>query len=278
MRLLYGYLRDKDIDGVRLVALELGAALFAVLNVVLLGTLHPKGAWQYVVVLVGAAVSLTLIVRVIQRLLLTAWGRPVLGRWVYESSSGSWGLARIDIHGGDLRYTVQLYHSEADVLAAVRGEAHAVAACFATVDSSGVTFRGGNRMELVYKVDHTDGKYTPRTGILVLTPLDRRTMKGFWSSDVATGEASRGTLDMRRERYVRAEARRAAKNRADTAPFLPPVEDTATAPRQARRRTSDAGGAKPAKQTAEGSGAAKPTKRAAAGAGAQKSPQQPADD
>lgn len=211
MRLLYGYLRDKDVDGIRLIALELGAALFAALTVALLGRLRPTGAWQYVVVFLGAAACLTLLVRVLQRLLLAAWARPILGRWVSESSTGTWGLARIDVHGGELRYAVQLYRNEADVLAAVRGDRHAVSACFATVASSGVTFRGGDRVELVYRIDHTDGEHARQTGILVLTPLDRRTMKGFWSRDLATGRAGRGTLDLRRARYVRAEARRAAK-------------------------------------------------------------------
>ncbi|GAA4207847.1 hypothetical protein [Actinocatenispora rupis] len=261
MHPLHAFLRDKDIDGVRQVALALGSVLFSVLTVVVMRTVHPTGTWQYVVVFLGAALSLTLIVRTLQRLLLSAWGRPILGRWVYESSSGTWGLARIDIHGGDLRYSVQLYPTEETVLAAVRNDPDAVTACFATVHSAGATY-ADDRLELVYKIEQTSQAYEPRTGILVLRPLNRRTMKGYWSSDITTGEARRGTLDMRRARYVRAAAKRAADTRPAVLPDAPAAEDEPKpAPAPRGRRTKARSGARNA------DGAAKATAGAAGNAG-----------
>lgn len=195
--MLHTFLQDKNVDGIRLASLAVGAVVFSALNVAVFGRVKPGGPWQLLAVFFGAALSLAVIVRLVQRLLLLAWARPVLGRWVYESSSGNWGLAVIDIHGGELRYSVQLYATRAEVLAAVLGQPDAVSSCFATVTSVGVTFHNGS-VELIYKIDQTSNEYAPRSGMLTLSPLSPRTMKGYWKSDIDGTEANRGVLDMQR--------------------------------------------------------------------------------
>lgn len=160
MRVLYLLLRDRDVDGIRVAALTVGAVFFSGANVFVLNTVHPRGFWQLGVVFVTAVLSLTVIVRAIQRLFLASWAAPVLGKWLYKSSSENWGLATIDIRSGDLRYTVQLYRTESEALSASRQESGAVASCFATVTSTGVTYHAGE-MELIYKIDRTSGDYAP---------------------------------------------------------------------------------------------------------------------
>lgn len=202
MEILHYLLKDRDIDGVRQAALASGAALFSGLNVVALGIVRPSGLWQISAATLASALSLAVVVRGFQRAFIHSWARPVLGRWVYRSSSGNWGLAIIDIRGGDLRYSVQLYRSKGDVIAAARQDPGFVSRCFATVSSVGVTYAGG-QVELVYKIDNADEGYAPRSGMLTLSPLSRVAMKGYWKSDILGSEPSRGILDMYRPNAMR---------------------------------------------------------------------------
>ncbi|MBB5871681.1 hypothetical protein F4553_005060 [Allocatelliglobosispora scoriae] len=198
MGFLHALLRDRNIDGVRQMALAGGAVLFSVLNSVTLAFVRPSGLGQTAVAAIVSAFSLAVIVRTLQLILLRWWAHPILGEWVYESSSGNWGLARLDIRGGDLRYTVQLYRTQADTLAAVRQEPGFVAKCFATVTSVGATYLDG-QVELVYKIGTTTQEgYAPRSGMLTLSPLSYSAMKGYWRSDIQGSEPSRGVLDMYR--------------------------------------------------------------------------------
>lgn len=197
MRYFHPLLRDRNIDGVRQASLGVAAVVFSVLNIVVLQDLALAGAAAKLLAVLVSALSLALIVGIVQRLFLLIWAHPVLGRWVYESSSGNWGLARIDLRGGELTYSVQLYRTEADVRAAVRGEPGFAARCFATVSSSGVTYEKG-QLELIYNVDRSHEDYATRSGMLTLAPLDRSAMKGYWRSDILGAEPSRGTLDLHR--------------------------------------------------------------------------------
>lgn len=197
MPILYAMLRDKTIDGVRRTALGWGATFFSVLNVAVYGMLRPSGFWEMVSTFILSVLSLAALVSMCQHLFLKAWAKPVLGRWIYESSSGNWGLARLEIRGGDLNYSVQLYRTEAEALGALKGVRGTVSSCFATVTSGLVDYAAG-RVELIYKIDHTSSGYESRSGMLSLSPLSSRTMKGYWKSDVRGDEPQRGVLNMAR--------------------------------------------------------------------------------
>lgn len=197
MRYLHPLLRDRNIDGVRQASLATAAVIFSVLNIAVLQRADLPDLRSKGTAVLLSALSLALIGGVVQRLFLLIWAWPVLGQWVYESSSGNWGLARIDLRGGELTYSVQLYRTEADTLAAVRGEPGFVARCFATVSSVGVTYDKG-QVELIYKVSGSHEDYQPRSGMLTLTPLSEWAMKGYWKSDILGAEPSRGVLDLYR--------------------------------------------------------------------------------
>ncbi|WP_405100430.1 hypothetical protein [Micromonospora sp. NBC_01412] len=197
MRYLHVLLRDRNIDGVRQASLAVTAMVFSVLNVVVLQALDLKDAGTRLAAVLVSAFSLALIGGVVQRLFLLAWAYPVLGEWVYRSSSGTWGLARIGLRGGELTYTVQLYRTEEDLQAAVRREPGFVSRCLATVTSVGVTYDRG-QVELIYKIPDAHEDYAARSGMLTLAPLGGQAMKGWWKSDILGAEPSRGELDMYR--------------------------------------------------------------------------------
>lgn len=202
MRLVHMVLKDKDIDGIRQAALAVGALLFSGINVSVFSVFKPAGVIGILSAIMVSALSLNALFRLVQRMLLLAWASPVLGRWVYKSSSGNWGLATISIRGGELTYEVQLYMTESDTMAAVREEPGFVTNCFATVTSIGATYRGG-QVELIYKVDRAHEHYPLRSGMLTLTPLSPNAMKGYWKSDIEGDEPKRGILDMWRPDRVR---------------------------------------------------------------------------
>ncbi|MGK5677341.1 hypothetical protein ACSNOB_31520 [Micromonospora sp. URMC 106] len=197
MRYLHPLLRDRNIDGVRQASLATAAVIFSVLNVAVLQQAELRDSGAKVLAVLVSALSLALVGGVVQRLFLLIWAHPVLGQWIYESSSGTWGVADIGLRGGELTYSVQLYRTEEDALAAVRREPGFVARCFATVSSVGVTYDKG-QLELIYKIGDAHEDYSPRSGMLTLTPLGEREMKGYWKSDILGAEASRGVLDMYR--------------------------------------------------------------------------------
>jgi hypothetical protein len=199
---LHIFLRDRNIDGIRQAALVVGASIFSAISVVVLQLGKPRGAWQIVISVFLATATLAVIVRLIQRLFLLAWASPILGLWVYESSSGNWGLANIGLRGGDLTYTVQLYRTAQDASAAADNEPGFAAKCFATVSSVGVTYENGT-VELIYKITQTQDEYAPRSGMLSLSPLSPTAMKGYWKSDIAGAEPSRGVLNMYRHGVMR---------------------------------------------------------------------------
>ncbi|MEV1331885.1 hypothetical protein AB0J20_20185 [Micromonospora costi] len=197
MRYLHPLLRDRNIDGVRQAALATAAVIFSVLNVVVLQRTDLEDVRTKAAAVLISALSLALIAAVVQRVFLLIWAHPVLGQWIYESSSGNWGLARLDLRGGELTYSVQLYRTEEDAQAAVRGEPRFVSRCFATVSSVGVTYEKG-QVELIYKIGQAHEDYAERSGMLTLSPLSEWAMKGYWKSDILGAEPSRGTLDMYR--------------------------------------------------------------------------------
>jgi hypothetical protein len=199
---LHLLLRDRDIDGVRQAALAIGAVIFSALNVTVLHATQPSGFWQFLLAVLASTLSLAVVVRGLERILLASWASPVLGTWVYRSSSENWGLAIISLRGGELNYSVQLYQTQDDVMAAVREESSFVARCFATVSAVGVTYEKG-QVELIYKINQAHSDYQLRSGMLTLSPLSPSTMKGYWKSDILGQESSRGTLDMYRPHALR---------------------------------------------------------------------------
>ncbi|MCX4389609.1 hypothetical protein OG777_22135 [Micromonospora peucetia] len=197
MRYLHPLLRDRNIDGVRQASLATAAVIFGVLNVIVLQNADLRDVQTKAATVLLSALSLAVLAGLVQRLFLMIWAQPVLGEWIYRSSSGNWGLARIDLRGGELSYSVQLYRTEQDAQAAVRGEPGFVTRCFATVSSVGVTYEKG-QVELIYKISDAHEDYATRSGMLTLRPLRAGAMKGYWKSDILGAESSRGVLDMYR--------------------------------------------------------------------------------
>jgi hypothetical protein len=195
--LLHLLLRERARDGERKAALAVGSTLFTAVNYLVLRAVTPVGLVQIVISLVVSAFSLALIVGVSQRVFIRAWAMPILGRWVYESSSGNWGVADLLLKGTELTYSVQLYETGDDALAAVRGERGFAAKCMATVSSAGVFYDAGT-VELIYKIEQVDERYAPRSGRLTLRPLGAGAMKGYWKSDLRGADPATGVLNMYR--------------------------------------------------------------------------------
>ena len=197
MNLLYRLLKDRTRDGIRRNALAIGSTVFTVLNYLVFQAVAPQGFLQILLALIVSALSLTLIVSSFQRLLLVIWANPILGRWIYESSSSNWGIADLAFKGSELTYSVQLYKSKEDTVSALREEAGFASKCFATVSSSAVSYENGT-VELIYRISQTDVSYNTRGGMLTLRPLASGAMKGYWKSDIQGTEPTRGVLDMYR--------------------------------------------------------------------------------
>ncbi len=124
----------------------------------------------------------------IERILLWWKTRDIRGDWIYQSSSGNWGYARIGILGTGLSYAVDLYLHKSDLLRAL---------------TSGVSIGsiGHGRDKLVLHSDgnyyvwyhvpqmrHATVVYPERFGILTLRPtLSRDNYSASWERIGALG-------------------------------------------------------------------------------------------
>lgn len=151
--------------------------------------------------------SLTLVVTfvVVYRLMQLVWIRRIHGEWLYESTSGNCGLATIRIVGDEIRYSVDLYRSVADLLAASDGLAGANQRCFAHARSR-VALYDGEKVEIVYAIAQSDPDYPSREGLLTLVHTSNpNELRGYWKSDIEGGAVpKRGTLQFMREKTFRA--------------------------------------------------------------------------
>jgi hypothetical protein len=182
------------------VALSAGSILFSVIAVIVLpslANLRGHSGWGAIVSVLISALALGLIVRTIQRVLLNMWSQPIRGTWTYESTSGNWGLARIQLSGSGLKYTVDLYPDEVSVRAAANNEYKFGEKVLATVVSISVEYAQG-KVSLIYIINLTDEDvYAPREGILKLVPLPGgMAMKGYWKSDVEGEKSKHGVLNL----------------------------------------------------------------------------------
>lgn len=191
---------------IRSVSLSLGSVVYSITAVSLLPFLknvEKNGAWASILSVLVSALALGLLVQSIQHTLLNIWAKPVLGSWVYNSTSGNWGLATIHLIANELKYNVNLYPDEDSVRAAGNKEYLFHEKIFASVDSISVEYSGGT-INLIYVITQTDSAfYVPREGILKLTPLPGGSaMKGWWKSDIEGSDSPRrGQLNLLRLRY-----------------------------------------------------------------------------
>jgi hypothetical protein len=152
----------------------------------------------------AGAVTIVVLYWVAVRLGLLWWAAPVRGAWVYESSSGNWGLATVSVEGDGLAYDVELYKRPEHVLDALDGLPGSARYCFAHARSRVANY-AGRRLEIVYYIDQSSPDYSPREGLLRLEPTMRSDeMKGYWKSDIEGDHPRRGVLDFWRESVFRA--------------------------------------------------------------------------
>lgn len=155
----------------------------------------PEGAAALLRTLTSA-VTLLALISGFQRFVVYVWAKPYLGEWVYESSSGNWGYARIVTQSSDLAYEVYLYQTREAIRRAVSSHFGAPHGCIGATHSTMVRY-DGNNVELVYVVDNTDPSYRAREGILTLHLMPGgQAMKGYWRSGTDTGEQRTGVLNM----------------------------------------------------------------------------------
>ena len=178
------------------VALYFGSTSLSIITVLVLPSIEKFSKHSRIGGLVSvliSALALGLIVRFVERVLLKIWASPVLGSWIYESSSGNWGLASIHFVGNLLKYKVDLFPDAKSVHAALNNEDGFGEKVFASVDSISVEYDHG-KLSLIYVITQTDSSiYAPREGILKLIPLSGGSaMKGFWKSDYSNPDTKDG--------------------------------------------------------------------------------------
>lgn len=190
---------------IRSASLSLGSVIYSIIAVSILPFLkdiEKNGAWASLLSVLVSALALSLLVRTIQYVLLNIWAKPVLGSWVYKSTSGNWGLATIHLIDNELKYNVNLYPDENSVRAAANGEYGFGEKIMASVDSISVEYNRGT-LTLIYLITQTNKAiYAPREGMLKLTPLPGNSaMKGWWKSDIeGSNDPKSGQLDLVRLR------------------------------------------------------------------------------
>lgn len=182
------------------VALSTGSVFFSIMAVIVLpsvASLRGHSGWGAIVSVLISALALGLIVRIIQRVLLNFWSEPIRGTWIYESTSGNWGLARIQLVSGRLKYTVDLYPDEISVRAAANNDYRFVDKVLASVESISVEYSEA-KVSLIYQINMTDEDvYAAREGILKLVPLPGgKSMKGYWKSDIEGEAPKHGVLNL----------------------------------------------------------------------------------
>ena len=173
------FLRDRSSDTVRNYALAFGAVVFASLSVSLSG---PLGKLPDLLRVILGAIGLALLVRVVEFALLRLRAAPMIGEWVYASTSGNSGRASIRLSGNSLTYDVDLYRTEADLRDAVTGSPAKVAG--SATGEFGVYEHGEFRVH--YNVRYSSTDYPARQGSLVVKTVAGRAdqLHGYWFSDL----------------------------------------------------------------------------------------------
>ena len=152
-----------------------------------------------VLLTLARAIQLTMLLFAFEWVLLRMWARRILGHWAYYSESGNFGLARIKVASGRLKYTVELYKTAEEVIGALRKEESV--SCFAHVSSIMSEYSNGE-FYTDYHIDYADKSFLPRKGLLRLIPTENpKRMDGYWHSTVESkySELRKGTLKFLRE-------------------------------------------------------------------------------
>lgn len=186
MRTLERYLQDRQSSTVQDAAFALATLIFSVLVVKVIprvGHLDP------VLQILGSALSLAVLVRVLSWALLWLRSRRIRGWWVYRSSAANWGLARISLTGSNLRYEVQLFETLDGLRSALDGDPVKDGDFLGHTTSTFCEY-DDHQVNIRYEISQASTRYEPRAGFLVLRPAGPEPgnhMVGYWTSTSGTG-------------------------------------------------------------------------------------------
>lgn len=143
-------------------------------------------------------VTLGLLIVIAQTVGERIWARAILGRWIYRSSQGNFGIADIRFVDGGLYYSVRLFKSVNDVIEVLEKKSPVDAV--ALVHSEMFKYDSGVGVaHSDYHIESTDPAFQSRKGLLVLTVTAPRQMKGQWYS---TLDGRTGNLEfLRKNKY-----------------------------------------------------------------------------
>lgn len=181
--MLVSWLQNRSSAEIRGTSLSLSALAFSTLAVAGADVVRdlPKG-----VQILLSAVSLALIVTVVETILLRWRSSAITGSWSYESASGNVGIGQIAMQAGSLSYNFSLYANLEDAFADRHKLGH--------VTSPHTSFEDGF-FWVNYKIDFSSSDYAPREGCVVITlPTNGTsgTMTGFWfSTHISVSESGK---------------------------------------------------------------------------------------
>lgn len=158
-----------------------------------------------------AGLKIGLLIVILEQLLYRFFARRIIGRWVYESTTGNFGIAEIAPRGfwaggTTITYAVNLYRNGDEVISAMKQKGDTTP--FGTADGIVTSFKD-DKLTLIYQVHIGSEKYNARKGILSLSPSpDSGIMTGIWEStrindDVKVPDRDVRVGDLRMYRYRR---------------------------------------------------------------------------
>lgn len=186
MKTLERYLQDRRTSSVEDAAFALATLIFSALVVKVLPLMtHVDPVLQ----ILGSALSLAVLVRLLGWFLLWVRSRRIRGSWVYRSSAANWGLARISLTGSTLRYEVQLFETMEGLRSALAGQPIRDGDFLGHTTSTFCEY-DDHQVNIRYEVSQASTRYEPRAGFLVLRPAGPEAghhMVGYWTSTSGTG-------------------------------------------------------------------------------------------
>lgn len=145
-------------------------------------------SWSFSANLLSAAFAgfkIGLLIVILEQVLYRIFARKFIGRWIYESSSGNFGIAEIKPHGfwaggTTLAYAVNLYRGPEEIMSTLQRTGDVTP--FGTAEGIVTSFKD-DKLTLIYQVHVGAEKYDARKGILTLSPSpDSQVMTGIWES------------------------------------------------------------------------------------------------
>ncbi|MEX3694385.1 hypothetical protein AB3X91_41120 [Paraburkholderia sp. BR14263] len=162
-----------------------------------------RPSWPFVSSLLAAAfagLKIGLLIVLLEQFLYRFFARRIIGRWVYESTTGNFGIAVIAPRGfwaggTTLTYSVNLYRNGDDAFSAMKQTGDT--APFGTADGIVTSFKD-DKLTLIYQVHIGSEKYSARKGILSISPSpDSGIMTGIWESTKINDDAKVPDRDVR---------------------------------------------------------------------------------